>query len=396
MKLELAKDVFYVGIIDWNLRDFHGYSTHRGSTYNSYLVLDEKIALIDNVKAPFTDEFIENIKEVIGDLNKIDYLICNHLEGDHTGSLPKLVELCPNARIVTSERGKAGFLRMYKKNWDIQAVKEGDTISLGKRTLTFVPVPMVHWPDSMVTYLTPDNILFSNDAFGQHYASSKRLDAQNPLSEILEEAKKYYANIVMHVSGIIKNVLKKVTEDLKLQIDMICPSHGIVWKEHIGVILKHYTMWANRETVEKALVIYDTMWHSTEKMAIAITKGIQEEGVDVKVFRLTGMDLSDIITEVLDARGVLVGSPTLNNGMFPTVGAFLTYFKGLRPPTKIAGSFGSFGWNPKNAMDQVMAELKEARIPEIMAPLTYNFIPDPEELVKCKEFGKEFAKKIKS
>ncbi|MHA1784375.1 MAG: FprA family A-type flavoprotein [Candidatus Helarchaeota archaeon] len=395
MKLEIMKDVYYVGIIDWNLRNFHGYSTNRGTTYNSYLVIDEKIALIDNTKAPFTDELIENIKEVIGD-KKIDYLICNHLEGDHTGSLPVISELYSDAQIVTSKRGKEMFLRYYKKNWDIQTVETGDTISLGKKTLTFVEIPMVHWPESMVTYLTPENILFSNDAFGQHFASSKRFDYENDLNEILEEAKKYYANIVMHVSGIIKKVLTKVTEELKLQIDMICPSHGIVWKEHIGDILKLYTGWSNRETVEKVLIIYDTMWKSTEKMAKAILKGIQDEGIKVKLFRITDTDLSDIITETLDARGLLIGSPTINNGMFPTVSGFLTYLKGLRPPTKIAGVFGSYGWNAKNTMDQITANLKEARIPEILDPVITNFVPDPEELEKFRAFGREFAKKIKS
>ena len=215
MKTELMKDVYYVGVVDWNLRNFHGYSTHRGSTYNSYIVVDEKIALIDNVKEPFIDEFLENIKEAIGD-KKIDYLISNHLEGDHSGTLPILKEKYPDAQIVTSKRGKDMFLRYYKKDWDIKPVATGDTISLGKRTLTFVEIPMVHWPDSMVTYCTPDNILFSNDAFGQHIATSKRFDYENDLTEILEEAKKYYANIVMHLSGIIKKVLKTVTEDLKL------------------------------------------------------------------------------------------------------------------------------------------------------------------------------------
>ena len=389
------KDIYYVGIIDWDLRNFHGYSTHRGSTYNSYLVIDEKVALIDNVKAPFVDEFLANIKEAIGD-RKIDYLISNHLEGDHSGTLPVLKEKYPDAQIITSKRGKDMFLRYHKKNWDIMPVATGDTISLGKKTLTFVEIPMVHWPDSMVTYCTPENILFSNDAFGQHIATSKRFDYENDLTEILEEAKKYYANIVMHLSGIIKKVLKTVTEELKLQIDMICPSHGVVWKEYIGEILKHYVSWSNGETVEKALIIYDTMWHSTEMMANAMFKGVQDEGVNVKLFRITNTDLSDIITETLDSRGILVGSPTINNGMFPTVGGFLTYLKGLRPPTKVVGVFGSYGWNAKNTMDQLIANLKEARIPEILEPVTTNFVPDPEELVKFREFGREFARKIKS
>ncbi len=389
------KDIYYVGVSDWNLRNFHGYSTHRGSTYNSYLVVDNKIALIDNVKAPFTNQFVKNIEEVIGDLTKVDYLINNHLEGDHSGSLPDLVKLCPNAKIVTSEKGKQGFLRMYKEEWDIQAVKEGDTIKIGKKTLTFVPVPLIHWPDSMMTYLSPDNVLFSNDAFGQHYVTSKRFDFENSLSEIMEEAAKYYANIVMHVSALIKKALEKVTQTLKLKINMICPSHGIIWKEHIGDILAAYTRWSNRETKEKILIIYDTMWHSTEKMAFAILDGIKEAGVEAKLYNLTLTDYSDILTEVLDTRGLLIGSPTLNNGMFPTVAGFLAYLKGLKPPAKYAAAFGSYGWNPKRTMDEVNNLLKDALIPEILEPITYNFIPDPEELERCREFGKDFAQKIK-
>lgn len=396
MKLELMKDVFYVGIIDWDLRNFHGYSTHRGSTYNAYLVLDKKIALIDNVKEPFTAKFIQNIEEVIGDLGKIDFLIGNHLEGDHSGSLPELVKQCPNAQIITSEKGKAGFLRMYKENWAIKGVKEGDTVSLGKRTLTFVPVPLIHWPDSMMTYMTPDNILFSNDAFGQHYATSKRMDFENPLPEIMAEAAKYYANIVMHVSTLINKALQKVTETLKLKIDMICPSHGVVWKQHIGDILTAYTKWSSRETREKIVIIYDTMWHSTEKMAHAMAEGIQEEGVEVKLFNLTLSDKSDVMTEVLDARGLLIGTPTLNNGVFPSVAEFLCYLKGLKPPAQVAAPFGSFGWNSKRTMEDVTAYLKDAMIPEILEPISYQFIPDPSELEKCKEFGKQFAEKIKT
>lgn len=396
MHVKLMDNVYSVGIIDWNLRNFHGYSTHRGSTYNAYLVVDDKIALIDNVKAPFTDQFVRNIKEVVGDLGKIDYIVSNHLEGDHSGSLPILTKLCPKAQIITSEKGKAGFLRMYKEAWDILAMKEGDTLSLGKRTLTFIPVPLIHWPDSMMTYMTPDNILFSNDAFGQHFASAKRFDYENSMVEIMQEAAKYYANIVMHVSKLISNALKKVTQTLKLQIDMICPSHGVVWKENIGDILTAYTKWSNQETKEKILIIYDTMWHSTEKMALALEEGIAHEGVEVKLFNLTLTDISDILTEVLDSRGLLIGTPTINNGMFPTVAGFLTYLKGLKPPVKLAQAFGSYGWNAKRSMEQVNENLKEAMIPEILEPITYNFVPDPAEIQKCVDAGAEFAKRIKS
>ncbi len=394
IKIEIAENIYYVGIHDWNLRNFHGYSTHRGSTYNSYLILDDKIALIDQVKGPFTDQFIKNIEEII-DSKKIDYFICNHLEGDHSQSLVRLSELVPNAQIVTSERGKAGFLRMYKKNWDIKPVKEGDTINLGKRTLTFVPVPMVHWPDSMVTYCTPDNILFSNDAFGQHIARSKIFDDENDLNKVMDEAKKYYANIVMHLSSIIARVLKKVTEDLKLDIKMICPSHGVIWRSHVNKILEKYVYWANRETEEKILIIYDTMWHSTEKMAMAIAEGIRQEGVEVKIYNLTLTDNSDIIKDVLDSRGLAIGTPTINNGMFPTVGGFLTYLKGLRPPAKVAGTFGSFGWSPKGGAEAALEELKEARIPELIEPIKFQFTPSEDELKQCIEWGRNLARKVK-
>jgi flavorubredoxin len=396
MKIEIVDGIYYVGVHDWNLRNFHGYSIHRGSTYNSYLIMDEKIALIDQVKKPFTEKFVNNVEEVVGDLNRIDYLICNHLEGDHSQSLVAFKELATNAQIVTSKRGEAGFLRMYKKDWDIKAVEEGDTIKLGKRTLTFVPVPMIHWPDSMITYCTPDNILFSNDAFGQHIARSKIFDDQNYLPKILDEAKKYYANIVMHLSSIIARALNKITQELKLDIKMICPSHGVIWRSHIDKILEKYLYWSARKTEEKVLVIFDTMWHSTEKMAAAITEGIQEEGVEVKVYNLTSTDNSDIIKEVLDSRGLLIGTPTLNNGIFPSVGGFLTYLKGLRPPTEIAGTFGSYGWSPKGGAEAAMEELKSARIPEVIEPIKFQFIPDPEEFEECKEWGRQFAKKIKS
>ncbi|MHA1310098.1 MAG: FprA family A-type flavoprotein [Candidatus Helarchaeota archaeon] len=395
MKIEIADKIYFVGIQDWNLRNFHGYSTHRGSTYNSYLIMDDKIALIDQVKGQFTEQFINNVKEIVN-LDKIDYLICNHLEGDHSQSLATFSELAKNAQIVTSERGKPGFLRMYKKKWDIKAVKEGDTIKLGKRTLTFIPVPMVHWPDSMVTYCTPDNILFSNDAFGQHICRSKIFDDQNDLNKIMDEAKKYYANIVMHVSSIIMRVLKKVSEELKLDIKMIAPSHGVIWRSNVDKILEKYMYWAGRNTKEKVLIIYATMWHSTEKMAFAILEGIKQEGVEAKLYNINITDNSDIIKEVLDSKGLLIGTPTINNGMFPSISGFLTYLKGLRPPAKIASAFGSYGWSPKGGVEAAIEELKQTKIPEIIDPIKFQFIPDPEEFDECVEWGRQFAKKIKS
>jgi len=395
MPIEIIDGIYYVGIHDWNLRNFHGYSTYRGSTYNSYLIVDDKIALIDQVKGPFTEEFIKNIEEIVP-LDKIDYLICNHLEGDHSQSLVKISELAKNAQIITSERGKPGFLKMYKKDWDIKPVKEGDELNLGKRKLKFLPVPMIHWPDSMMTYCLPDKILFSNDAFGQHICRSKIFDDENDLNKILDEAKKYYANIVMHLSGIILRALKKITEDLKLEIKMICPSHGVIWRSHTLKIIEKYLYWSNRNTEEKVLIIYDTMWHSTEKMAMAIAEGIITEGVETRIYNLTLTDNSDIIKEVLDSRALLIGTPTINNGIFPTVGGFLTYLKGLKPPAKIASAFGSYGWSPKGGVEAALEELKEAKIPEIIEPIKCQFTPDPEELEACKEWGKNIAIKVKS
>jgi len=389
-KVELKKGIYWVGAIDWNIRNFHGYNTPRGSTYNAYLIVDDKVALIDTVKAPFFEEMAERIQEIIP-LDKIDYLISNHVEMDHSGSLPRIKELAKNATIIATKRGQAGLTRYFKRQWPFQIVKTGDTLDLGNRKVTFVEVPMVHWPDSMVTYSPSDKILFSNDAFGQHIATSKRYDDEVGWEIIYPEAITYFANIVMHLSG---PVLKALDAAKGLDLDMIAPCHGVIWRENIEKIVKAYYSWAKFEAKEKALIIYDTMWGSTEKMAKAILEGISEEGVEVKLMNITQTGRTEIMKEVIDAKAVLVGSPTLNNGMFPTVADFLCYFKGLRPQGKIGIAFGSYGW-AGGATKAIIEELKATGVEIIEPEIKYQFLPDKEELEKCKELGKKIASQIK-
>ena len=389
-KTELAEGVYWIGAIDWNIRNFHGYSTHVGTTYNAYLVVDEKVALIDTVKAPFYRELKARVEQLVP-FADIDYVVSNHVEMDHSGSLPMVMQAAKNARLITLEKfGENGLSKTFHSKWPTIAVKEGSELKLGKRTLTFIPTPMLHWPDSMCTYLVEERILFSMDAFGQHLATSKRFDDEVGLDIIMPQAAKYYANILMPFGDLIVKAVEKLGS---IDIDMIAPSHGMIWRSHLSDILKAYTSWGQGDTVKKALVIYDTMWGSTEKMALALAEGIAGEGIEVKVYNLTHSDHSDIIREVLDARAVLVGSPTLNNGMFPTVAQFLCYLRGLKPRGKIGAAFGSHGW-AGGGVKAVQQELEAAGIELMDSGLAFKFVPDADELQKCADFGRIVAQAI--
>ena len=390
VKVALKKGIYWVGAIDWNIRIFHGYDTPEGTTYNAYLIVDEKVALIDTVKAPFFEEMVQRIEEIIP-LDKIDYLISNHVEMDHSGSLSRIKDLIPNATVLATERGKKGLTRYYKKDWPFQTVKTGDTLDLGSRKVTFLEIPMVHWPDSMVTYSPSDKILFSNDAFCQHLASSKRFDDEVGWETILPEAETYFANIVLHLGAPVLKALQAVKG---LEIDMIAPCHGVIWRKDIDKIVSSYASWAQHESKQKVLVIYDTMWESTAQMAKAILEGIREEGVEVKLMNITQTGRTVIMKEVLDAKALLIGSPTLNNGMFPTVADFLCYMKGLRPQGKIGLAFGSFGWGG-GATKAIEAELKATGVEIIEPALQYQFLPDKEEFNQCRELGKKVALRVK-
>ncbi|MDG6222582.1 MAG: flavodoxin domain-containing protein [Candidatus Bathyarchaeota archaeon] len=392
---KVLENIFWVGAVDWNVRHFHGfsYSTHRGTTYNAYLIIDKKIALVDTVSHPFSREMIEKIKEII-DPSKIDYIIANHVESDHSGAIKDILKLAPNATIVGTESCKAGLEKHYFGNWKFQTVKTGDTLNLGERTLTFLEARMLHWPDSMFTYIEKDALLLSNDGFGQHLASSKRFDDEVDQDILMWEAGKYYANILWLYSAL---VLKKIEEvqKLGLKIEMIAPSHGMIWRKDPMKIITAYLKWAKGEADKKVIIVYDTMWKSTEKMAKAILDGIVSEGLEATLYRFPCSDNGDIIGEFLETKAILVGSSTINNGVLPTVSPFLREMEGLRPKNKIAAVFGSYGWGG-GATATIEKSLKLSGMDLVAPALTTKWVPNKEELQKCYEFGQEFAKKVKA
>jgi len=390
--IKVLENIFWVGAVDWNVRNFHGftYSTHRGTTYNAYLIVDKKTALIDSVYGPFAEEMIERIREVI-DPSKIDYVVANHVETDHSGAISEILKLAPKAKVVGTAKCKEGLQKHYFGNWDFQVVKTGDEISLGERSLRFIEAPMLHWPDSMFTYVEKDALLLPNDAFGQHLATSKRFDDEVDEKILMEEAAKYYANILWPFSQLVIRKIEEI-QKLGLKISMIAPSHGIIWRSNPTKIVEAYLRWAKGEARNKILVVYDTMWSSTEKMAKAIVEGITSEGVETMLFRIPFSDRGDIIKELLEAKGILIGSSTINNGVLPTVAPFLEEMQGLRPRNKIAAAFGSYGWGG-GAVKTIEEKLEKAGMQLVAPALTVKWVPDKNEIQKCFDFGKEFAKK---
>lgn len=377
---KLRDNIWWVGGIDWDLRNFHGYLTQRGSTYNAYLIIDEKITLIDNVKYYLYDEMISRISDVI-DPSKIDVIVQNHVEMDHSSGLPKLMKLIPNAKIYTNANGIKGLKMHYKEDWDFQEIKSGDSINIGKRDITFLTTPMVHWPDNQFAYCPQEKILFSNDAFGQHIASSERLEVEYPLGIVLEEAKKYYANIVLPYSKQVQKVLEAAAP---LDIEMIAPSHGLIWTQHIPEILAAYTDWSNNVADPKqALVIYDTMWKSTQAMAYAIAQAFENQGIRARMINLQSNHISDIMTDVMESKYICVGSPTLNNSILPTVAGFLYYLKGLSPKDRIGLAFGSYGWGGQSIpiIQQLLGDPNECGF-TMLEPIKVQYIPDASQLAE--------------
>ncbi|NQT68904.1 MAG: flavodoxin domain-containing protein [Desulfobacteraceae bacterium] len=389
--VEIAKGVYDVGVNDWNIRDFHGYSTYQGTSYNAFLIIDEKIALIDTVKKDFSDQLLSNITKIV-DPKKIDYVISNHTEMDHSGGLPRVMhKIGEDKPLYCSKMGAKNLARHFPQKWNYHAVGTGQELSLGARTLMFLETRMLHWPDSMFTYLKEDKILFASDGFGQHYAGHEKFDDQIG-DAIMPHAKKYFANILLLYSDLILKLLDKVTE-LGLEIDMICPDHGIIWRKDPGKIIAAYAKWAKQESEKKAVIVYDTMWQSTEQMAEAIASGLYKEGINVRPMHLRKCHRSDIMTEVIDARAVIMGSPTLNNGLFPTISDFLTYMKGLKPKNKIGAAFGSYGWSGE-AVKLITKELEAMKF-ELVAPgVKIQYVPDQEDLNACIEFGKKIGRAI--
>jgi len=392
--LKILPDIYSVGVVDWKVRTFHGhtYTTNRGSTYNSYLILDEKVTLVDTVLGSFSQELIENIKEIIP-VEKIDYIIANHVETDHSGAFPEIMKLCPKAKVLGTQKCKEGLFKNYYGNWDFQVVKTNDKLKLGKRTLTFIEAPMIHWPDSMFTYMPEEQLLLPNDAFGQHYATSERFDDEANECELMDEATKYYGNILWPLSLIIQRKIEEI-QKMNIPIKMIAPSHGIIWRKDPMKIVKAYLSWAKNETKPKIVVMYETMWGATEKMARKIAQGIADTGVSVKLYDVPSSDRSEIIKEMLDAKGFIFGSSTHDNGMLPNIAGFLEFVKGLLPKNRLACVFGSCGW-AGGALKEMEGVLKEAGI-EIACPsLSVKYVPDENEMKLCYNFGKEFAAKVK-
>ncbi|MBN2686429.1 MAG: FprA family A-type flavoprotein [Pontiellaceae bacterium] len=389
MNITLKEGIDWVGYIDWTVRDFHGYKTESGSTYNAYLIRDEKTAVIDAVKAPYAKKYLEHI-QALAPLESIDYIVCNHAEPDHSGGLPAAMAACPNATLVCNAKCKIALEKHYDTTgWKWQTVDDGDTISLGKRTLQFLNTPMVHWPESMFTYLPEEKLLFSMDAFGQHYASAFRFDDEEPLDVILQEAKAYYANIVMLYGRPISQTMERAAE---LDIEMIAPSHGVIWRSHIKDVFEAYQKYVVCKPRPKVVVVYATMWKATEKMAEAILEGAQECNVEAQFFNVDSTHMTRIVTETLDCAAIAIGSPTLNNGIMPSMAGVLCYLKGLRPADKKGFAFGSYGWSKRGGPSEVAAAMDEMKIEALREPIRSQYVPTPELLEECREAGRMLGK----
>ncbi len=392
MPFKISDTITWVGKIDWELKTFHGeeYSTHKGSSYISYLIKDEKTVLIDTVWQPFAKEFVANLKKEIK-LSQIDYIIMNHSEIDHSGALVELMKEIPDTPIYCTKAGVGIIKGHHHKDWNFVEVKSGDTLEIGKNKLVFVEAKMLHWPDSMFTYMTGENILFSNDAFGQHYASEMMYNDKVDQADLYAEAIKYYANILTPYN---KLVVKKIEEvvGLNLPVNMICTSHGIIWRDRPLQIVHKYLEWAKDYQENQITIIYDTMWNGTRKMAEAISEGIKSANNDIilKLYNSSKSDKNDIITEVFKSKMVLVGSSTINHGILSSTAAILELIKGLQFKGKMGAAFGSYGWSGES-LKIINQELKDAGFNLVNEGIKELWNPDEEALARCKEFGKELC-----
>jgi flavorubredoxin len=395
MITEIANGVYWIGVTDWGLRHFHGheFSTLHGSTYNSYLIMDEKIALVDTVWGPFKEQFMENVRELV-DPSKIDIVVTNHAEPDHSGGLPLLMKEATNAAMLVSKRGLESVPGHYHQDWNLKAVSTGDKISLGENELVFIEAAMLHWPDTMFTYLTGRNILMSNDAFGQHFASDFRFNDQVDQDVLYAEALKYYANILTPFS---KMVTKKIDEvlALNLPVDVIAPSHGVIWRNDPLQIVRKYQEWARQVPEKRAVIIYDSMWNATQKMAEAIADGLAEAGVPHRLCHMAVTDRNDVVTEIFKAKAVIAGSSTVNNGLLPTMTPILEDLKGMKFQNKIGAAFGSYGWSGECVKDLEL-RLTDAGIALAAPGIRVKWQPSDEDLANCVNLGKSVAEAIKA
>jgi anaerobic nitric oxide reductase flavorubredoxin len=396
MKLHIKSNVSWIGKIDWELRKFHGeeYSTHRGSTYNSYLIEEEKIAVVDTVWAPFAKEYVANLEKQV-DLKKIDYVIANHAESDHSGALPELMSRIPDTPIYCTANGIKSLKGHYHKDWNFHPVKTGDKLSLGTKELIFVEAPMLHWPDTMFCYLTGDNILFSNDAFGQHYASEYMFNDLVDQSELMAECIKYYANILTPFSEMVTKKIQEVIS-FNLPVEIICTSHGVIWRANPIQIVQQYLKWADRYQEDQITLVYDSMWNGTRVMAENIARGIAQADprVNLKLFNMARSDRNDVITEVFRSRAVIVGSPTINRGVLTSIAGFLEEAKGLKFRNKKAAAFGCYGWSGES-VKMIKGQLEAAGFQVVDDGMRCMWNPDPMGIDACVEYGVKLAGLLK-
>lgn len=389
--VQISEKVYWVGAIDWNIRDFHGYSTKRGTTYNAYLIMSEKPTLIDTVKKEFYDEMMERIQSVI-DPKKIQIIISNHSEMDHSGALPQAVEAIEPEEVYVSDMGFKDITAQFHRDLKLKTVKTGDRIDVGGDTVSFVEARMLHWPDSMFSYLEKENVLFTNDVFGMHYATGKLFDDENEERLWLYEAEKYYANIVLPYSDIVLRFLAQV-QKMGLSPKMIAPDHGFIWRKDPSKIINLYAKWASQAPNNKAVVVYDTMWGSTEKMSCYITDGLRAGGTVVKQLSMHSNHRSDVVTELLDASALIIGSPVLNSNIFPAMADVLCYLKGLRKKGLVGAAFGSYGWNGA-PIDELTKMLESMNVQVVAPAIKSPFVPDDNIKKQCRDLGLLVSQKI--
>ena len=388
--VKITDNVYWVGAIDWAIRDFHGYSTSRGTTYNAFLILADKVTLIDTVKAPFMGEMLSRIASVV-DPGKIDFIISNHSEMDHSGCLFDMVEAVKPEKVFASLMGVKALTAHFHRDDEVDALKDGDSLSLGNMNLSFLETRMLHWPDSMFTYLAEERLLFSQDGFGMHLATTERFADEIDDAVLLREGAKYFANILLPFSPFVEKLLDRVGK-LDIAIDIVAPDHGPVWRTDVGRILALYGEWASQKPTTKAVVAYDTMWQSTALMARTICEGLVEGGATAKLLPLASSHRSDVATEILDAGALLVGSPTMNNHLLPPVADMLTYLKGLRPGNLVGAAFGSHGWSGEGAKQ--VEEMLSAMKVEMIGTIQTQYVPGDEVLTKCFSLGELVAKRL--
>ena len=390
--VRLTDRVYWVGAIDWAIRDFHGYRTGRGTTYNAFLVLGDRITLIDTVKKPFFGEMMSRISSVV-DPSRIDYVVSNHSEMDHSGALPETLAAVRPGKVFASPMGRKALALHF--HWDpdtVEVVRSGDILSLGDLDMTFLETRMLHWPDSMVSYIPREKVLFSQDGFGMHLASTERFDDELPLHVLDEEAEKYFANILMPFSPLVTKLMEKLRE-LDLSIDLLCPDHGPVWRSHVVRILEKWSDWALQKPKPRAVIVYDTMWRSTASLADAICNGLSSKGVSVRVMPLGSTHISDVATGTLDAAALIVGSPTINGQIFPSVAACMTYLGSLKPRNMVGAAFGSYGWSGE-AVGRLEELLGGLGIPLAAEGLNINYVPDDGALQRATDMGAAIGDRI--